>query len=126
MAAPRAWERGDGQVEALTPSRQSLRHVKEGAMPLDEYFRLFVQQVEARRIAGQLDPGRLLAWPWQANHSTHVHPGDTILCCCAQAEARANRCHLAFAVPALVAAGWDVVFHGRLYAAEAQTQEMRA
>jgi hypothetical protein len=49
---------------------------------------------------------------WSGTNAYAVKSGDTVCCACARSERAAGRCHLAWAVPFLVRAGWRVVLDG--------------
>ena len=110
MAAPRAWEHGEGRVEQLTPLLTDLQAVRDGSLGLAEYRNRFMR--EAERYA--LSPGRLLAMlPPAFETFQRVQDGDTLCCACSRAAAERGECHRVWAAELLHIAGWVVVLDGR-------------
>ncbi len=113
MAAPRAWEHGEGVVTVLVPALPDLRAAKAGAMEMAEYRARFERRLVDVAKAGALDRGGLLfEVPPYRSAPLPVADGDTLCCACSIAEARAGRCHRAWAAPYLRRAGWRVVLDG--------------
>jgi hypothetical protein len=111
MAAPRAWEHGDGSVVDLAPRIDDLRRVRSGAITFDEYRARFLDLPRGplRPWLGGADDGSL-----RTLGGSIVRDGDTLLCACSREAAAAGRCHRAWAADLLVSAGWDVVLDGRV------------
>lgn len=116
MARPRTWERGDGTVLALAPQGFEVSAMQRAIADRDnpEALRVYREMIEARWATGSvypmaLPPGALFAF---ADGPFLVSDGDTLCCACSVAEARAGRCHRAWAAPYLLAAGWRVVLDG--------------
>jgi hypothetical protein len=116
MAAPRAWEIGDGVINCLTPDLADLRAVQAGTIDVDTYRARYEAKVLRHHMASSmlvpsyLHPGwRPGALPpkWGA-----VGDGDTLCCACSRADAAAGRCHRCWLAPMLVRAGWRVVLDG--------------
>lgn len=110
MARPRRWEHGDGSVPLLVPDEGDLLAVKGGGITHDEYRERFLRLV-AFRVKKKVPPlgivpGLLLAT------TGPVTDGDTLLCACAVADARAGRCHRSWSAALLHLAGWQVVLDG--------------
>lgn len=111
MAVPRPWEHGDGRVTDLAPlygmEPRLLRVALDGRHADDvAAYRL---ALEARWDDTALGPGSL--WT-EGGLRVEVVDGDTLCCACSVAEARAGRCHRAWAAPFLVRAGWRVILDG--------------
>lgn len=105
MAAPRAWEQGDGRVPALIPPLPWVREAKAGALPMQEYQARYTLRLSQR----QLGPG--LLWT-TGDGGSDVRDGDTLICACSREAAADGRCHRVWAARALQAAGWRVVLDG--------------
>jgi hypothetical protein len=103
MAAPRAWEHGDGRVGVLVPNHADLRAMQARQIDVEDYA--------SRWLAGCADvdlrPGVLAD-----DRGVPVADGDTLLCACSREQARLNRCHRCWAARLLVGAGWTVVLDG--------------
>jgi len=110
MAAPRAWEHGEGRVVWLTPDERDLRDAKAERISVDVYRERFETFARLHLGRGHLAPGELITTT--ADGSRSVEDGDTLCCACSRDEAAAGRCHRAWAAPLLVAAGWRVVLDG--------------
>lgn len=111
MALPRRWERGEGTVPLFVPEPDDVRAVLEERLTPDEYRAKFLYLVAFRMRKRTpplgISPGHLLA-------ETPLDPvlvsdGDTLLCACGVAKARAQRCHRVWAAAFLALAGWEVV-----------------
>ena len=109
MARPRRWEKGEGSVPLLVPDADDLVAVQDGTMTpeayREAYLRLVAYRIKKKRVP--VAPGALLA-------TTPLDPvpvahGDSLLCACGVAEARAGRCHRTWAAGFLTLFGWDVV-----------------
>lgn len=107
MAAPRAWEHGEGRVPALIPALDDLRAVRSGAIPWTEYRARF----EAKIAGAALAPGEILG-VLTGGRWFPLRDGDTVCCACSVADAAAGRCHRVWSAHALHRAGWDVVLDG--------------
>ncbi len=105
MAAPRAWEHGDGKVEEFIPPLHLLRRVKAEAIDFDQYAAI-LSDTWINAPTGWYSPG-VLTW-CKSNEGGPVLDGDTLLCSCA----RGAPCHRRVAVPFLVRAGWRVLLDG--------------
>ena len=118
MLRPRAWERGHGVIHALTPlgldrELTSALAERNGGAPgpaLAHYRGGSETRVQSFAGAALLNPGKL--WAQSGVNAVDVTDGDTLCCACSVAEARAGRCHRAWAAPFLVRAGWRVVLDG--------------
>jgi len=121
MAHPRRWERGEGRVASLAPLHDSVRGLLASALAeravgvmdgleMAAYRAAFL----ARLDAYDLRPGSMRAYRWDTMRDGEpVKDGDAVCCACSVRDRAAGRCHLAFAVPAMVRAGWDVVMDGK-------------
>ena len=110
MAAPRAWEKGEGSVGACTPRLEDLQDVKANRITLERYRHLFGLHLD---MMGELalPPGKLtLAKP--DGERFPVQNGDTLCCGCSRDEAAAGRCHRVWAAQARAAAGWNIILDG--------------
>jgi len=129
MARPRAWENGDGTVHTLTPQGREVEVMHRAVLlrtynPTEavEVARVYREMIE-RRWSEQpraLAPGVLYHVPPPESGQrfrVDVVDGDTLCCACSVAEARAGRCHRAWAAPFLVRAGWRVILDGVEYVA---------
>lgn len=118
MARPRRWELGAGGVPSITPDNVNLWLLRERQITFREYFIRFNIEVAHRLENGLLSPGHLGAIPLagRARQAIPIAAGDTICCACARRDspARQHPCHLEWAAPYLVRAGWDVMLYGRL------------
>ena len=110
MANPRRWEHGDGEVSALVPPLEWVTEAKAGRLHIDNYAAWLRYRWTAAETAGLFRVGELEAHV--AGRHIEVVDGDTLCCACSVAEARAGRCHRAWAAPFLVRAGWRVVLDG--------------
>lgn len=115
MAAPRAWEHGDGRVSSLVPALSDLREVQRGQLGFDAYRQRFMAEVEL----SHLRPGTL--WidqggeEWDGLHprpNRYVQDGDTLCCACSREAAGRGECHRVWAAELLRQAGWRVVLDG--------------
>jgi len=117
MAAPREWEIGDGIIETLRPDATDLYCLKERGLSLREYFIRFEKKMAERLAEGLLAPDMLSATLYQGRFASSfpVPSGATACCSCPRpgSERRVHRCHLEWAAPYLVRAGWEVVLYGR-------------
>ena len=69
--------------------------------------------VNHRKAHPQIAPGKLFAQPHRQREVLWpVHHGDTLICACAAAAAKAGKCHRVFAAALLVDAGWRVILDG--------------
>lgn len=110
MARPRKWERGEGQVWALTPDTDALECVRNGAWSADKYRVETIEMFQRHRI----DPSHLLAERFTPNTRwIPVVGGDTLCCACSRAKAAAGECHRVWAAELLKEAGWHVVLDGK-------------
>ena len=121
MAKPRDFETAQGRVTVLVPPRTALSLLDElleqrrafGCTDpelVERYHALYDQHLVT--FADMLPPRALRALAHVRHELTEVQDGDTICCACSADHARAGECHLAFAAPHLVRAGWRVIFHG--------------
>lgn len=114
MAAPRRWEHGDGQVDALVPDINDLRNVKAGVISADDYFGSYESGLAS--MPDLLRPDHMTAGgplrrsgPGRIDIDlNYVRDGDTLCCSCA----RGARCHRRVAAKYLHLAGWRVVLDG--------------
>lgn len=111
MAAPRAWEHGDGRVPALIPDLDDLRAVRAGTIPWTEYRARFEARFETRLSKHIIAPG-LAQCVLTSGRLFPVRDGDTLCCACSVADAAAGRCHRVWSAHALRRAGWDVILDG--------------
>lgn len=123
MAEPRAWEWGDGRVRALTPelgdpdgllhAALTERHagVQDGSA-MQAYRAYYI----GGRILSALAPGALYAAAGGGMFEP-LADGDTVCCACSVADRAEGCCHLAWAAPFLIRAGWRVIMDGRLWIA---------
>lgn len=111
MAIPRRWERGEGTVPLFVPDADDVRAVHDERITPEEYRAKFLYLVAFRLRKKSpplgIAPGRLLA-------ETPLDPvlvadGDTLLCACSAAKAKARMCHRVWSAAFLTLAGWDVV-----------------
>jgi hypothetical protein len=114
MARPRYFERGVGTVRLLCPTEDALLALQAGTLSMEAYRARFEAHLAA--VALDLAPGRLTALLLEpagvGDTWAPVRDGDTLACACSRAEAAMGRCHRAWCAPALVRAGWRVVFDG--------------
>lgn len=108
MAAPRAWEHGEGCVQTLVPEMARLEAVKKGRVSPEAYLDAYEARLRSR--AGSLAPGRLTAVFDDGTHA--VRDGSTLCCSCSRAEASQGRCHRVIAARWLERSGWTVVLDG--------------
>lgn len=115
MAAPRAWEHGDGMVINLTPDKGDLDAVRQGFMSFRQYrtacLTLWGYQDDEDLWA--FGPGELHAFTGEGDEEAPVADGDTMLCACSRDAAAHGECHRVFAAELLRRAGWRVVLDGR-------------
>ena len=116
MAAPRAWEVGDGVINCLTPDVADLRAVQSGAIEFEEYRARYEAKI-IRRHSGSsmLGPGYLYSGRRELRGPMEygcVRDGDSLCCACSKAEAAVGRCHRVWLAPLLAVAGWSVVLDG--------------
>jgi hypothetical protein len=122
MAHPGQYDRGNGNVPALTPHGDALPLLYEllsdrkagrpmNPATLAEYKRLYLRGVEAVAAEFGIGPGKL--WLVATGGVFPVKSGSTIVCMCAESERAAGRCHLSFAVQPLINAGWSVILDGK-------------
>jgi hypothetical protein len=122
MASPRRWEHGDGAVRLLCPvywhepaMLLEIVELRRRGMCVDGLMPKYRKSLESRwHIAaelGVLSPRALSFTP----DGFPVFDGDSLLCACSVAEARAGRCHRSWIAPFLVGAGWAVILDGEAY-----------
>lgn len=119
MAAPRPWERGDGEVPALVPLLDDMRAAKSRG-DFEGYRARYVDRIERTSGAidngppfpmGHLAPGGL--WARLGWGAALVSDGDTLCCSCGREQAAQGRCHRVPAAELLRRMGWRVVLDGR-------------
>jgi hypothetical protein len=113
MAKPRHWEKGEGHVVVLTPSREDLENYQSGLINGAMYQKRFLEELEGR----DLSPGALLAW---VDVSASMKPiaivvrdGDTLACSCSKEAAAQSKCHRVWIATPLSEAGWRVLLDGK-------------
>ena len=111
MALPRRWEKGEGVVSLFVPDPDDVRAVQDGRITPEEYRATFLHRV-ALRIRRKENPLGIV--PGQLMATTPLDPlrvadGDTLLCACSVAKARAHQCHRVWAGAFLALSGCDVV-----------------
>ena len=117
MARPRRWEHGDGRVSAFVPPDpdELVRVIAARRQGLTDLVGAYREGVIRAWALNYEDyghaPGELLAYCADGVEAP-VLDGATLCCACSVAEARAGRCHRAWAAPFLVRAGWRVVLDG--------------
>lgn len=99
-----------GRVPALTPNPTDFLALDAGQISAEEYRRRFVDGL----VLPNLRPGNLGATDGVGPGCTHwtVEDGDTVVCTCSVADARAGGCHRAWCAEPLRTAGWRVVLDG--------------
>lgn len=124
MRKPRAWEWGDGRVEALTPDAEDLDAARSGAIGWSEYERGFLESVRVYLAACEETWGHTHLGPDRnAECETGLHAlpsggkagiftvrdGDTLLCACAKGKP----CHRQIAARLLADSNWRVILDGQ-------------
>ena len=118
MARPRAWEHGAGWVAPLVPAGEAMgllgaaleeRARGTGVEAMRKYRAAYVRQITD--AAHLLTPGALSA-SLPSGEGYTLEAGATLCCACSADDARAGRCHRAWAAPHLLAAGWRVILDG--------------
>jgi hypothetical protein len=127
MAKPRRWEHGDGRVDVLVPSGESLQHLERALQARREqwpedrvaevmfaYRAAYLAQLAQVSLA-QLQPGGLrasLSGAGQGGGMVYLGDGAIVCCACGKEDARQGRCHRVWAADVLMACGWRVVVDG--------------
>ena len=117
MVRPRGWEHGAGRVSAFVPPDpdELVRVIAARRQGLTDLVGAYREGVIRAWALNYEDyghaPGELLAYCADGVEAP-VLDGDTLCCACSVAEARAGRCHRAWAAPFLARAGWRVVLDG--------------
>ena len=117
MARPRKWEHGAGRVSAFVPPDpdELVRVIAARRQGLTDLVGAYREGVIRAWALNYEDyghaPGELLAYCADGVEAP-VLDGATLCCACSVDEARAGRCHRAWAAPFLVRAGWRVVLDG--------------
>lgn len=107
MAAPRRWERFEGNVEALTPRWEDVVKVQQALMSWGAYRARYEAGILMLRNRDEFMPGAL------RSGELILVDGDTLVCACAKAAADRGECHRVWAAEFLRQAGWQVVLDGR-------------
>ena len=117
MARPRRWEHGAGRVSAFVPPDpdELVRVIAARRQGLTDLVGAYREGVIRAWALNYEDyghaPGELLAYCADGVEAP-VLDGATLCCACSVDEARAGRCHRAWAAPFLERAGWRVVLDG--------------
>lgn len=116
---PEYGETGDGSVPVLTPQghevalmQQLVRSRAVTGLDQDDVALIYYRSALETRWSegGGLEPRSMLVR--NAVGLGRVEHGDTLCCACSMSDARAERCHRAWAAPLLSRAGWAVVLDG--------------
>lgn len=132
MGLPRHWEHGEGRVEYLAPYPELVKQHKDQEVDTATYRGLYEHRLSLHVERGHLVPGALSAKLWtseepfltRGSQDVAVLGGDTVWCACGKDKAHQGRCHLSWAVPSLVASGWQVEVFGQRHPIPVATPQL--
>lgn len=100
------------RVAALQPGQTEFHAMRRNEISMAEFRRMYEEKLGQN--LGALAPGVLTANDVTMEQSSIVvASGDTLCCGCSIATAEKGLCHRVWAVPFLLAAGWEVRLDGK-------------